>query len=155
MSEAEKPPEQSGSQRAPEQSAQGPAPEPPEEKTAPHKLRDAAERIAKKRRRALSGSLTMKRPKQPPATIPLDRTQTVLGRDAKCDIVVDDEGVSRRHARIARSEWGYFELVDLGSKNGVLVDGEPVSRMTLVDGDAFVVGETKFTVSIARFEDEG
>lgn len=132
-----------------------PAPAAPvEEKTAPHKLRDAAEKLAKRRRRALSGTLTMKRPKQPPATIPLDRTVTVIGRDAKCDIVLDGEGVSRRHARIARSEWGYFELVDLGSKNGVLVDGEPVTRMTLVDGDVFTIGDTRFTVAIARGDDE-
>ncbi len=126
---------------------------PPEEKTAPHKLRDVAERIAKRRRRALAGSVTMKRAKQPPVDVPLDRTQTVIGRDPKCDIVLEDEGVSRRHARIARSEWGYFELVDLGSKNGILVDGEPVARMTLQDGDAFTVGDTKFTVAIARFEE--
>jgi two-component system, cell cycle response regulator len=154
MSESEKPPETSTPEGSAPAAPAPPAPEPPEEKTAPHKLRDVAERIAKKRRRALSGSLTMKRPKQPPATIPLDRTQTVLGRDAKCDIVVDDEGVSRRHARIARSEWGYFELVDLGSKNGVLVEGEPIARMTLQDGDTFTVGDTRFTVSIARFEDD-
>jgi pSer/pThr/pTyr-binding forkhead associated (FHA) protein len=62
---------------------------------------------------------------------------------------------SARHARIVRGAGGYFVLEDLGSTNGVFVDGEPVERLTLQDGDHFVVGDTRFTVAIAAVVGDG
>jgi hypothetical protein len=47
----------------------------------------------------------------------------VLGRDPGCDVAVDDDRVSRRHARLAAGPGGGWRLRDLGSKNGVSVDG--------------------------------
>lgn len=121
---------------------------PPEEKTAPHRLRDLADRAAKKRRRTTAAELLVRRPKSPEVRVPLDRTETVIGRDPRCDIVLNEEKASRRHARIQRGEGGYFEIVDLGSRNGIVVDEERVERMTLLDGDRFVIGDTEFTIIV-------
>jgi pSer/pThr/pTyr-binding forkhead associated (FHA) protein len=132
----------------PAPAAEAPAPPPPEENTQPIKLSAVWEKAAKKRRRTTAAELIMQRPKQTEVRVPLDRTEMVIGRDAQCDIVLTDDGASRRHASIARNAGGYFELTDLGSENGVLVDGERVARMTLVDGDAFTIGDTQFRIVV-------
>jgi hypothetical protein len=51
--------------------------------------------------------------------------ETVIGRDLDCDIVLDDERVSRRHARVGFAE-GAWWLCDLDSKNGTSFQGRPV-----------------------------
>lgn len=62
----------------------------------------------------------------------------LLGRDPGCDLVIDDPMVSARHARLELGE--VSELVDLGSANGVIVDGEPVANVR-IDGELqFVLG---------------
>lgn len=53
-----------------------------------------------------------------------DGCETVLGREAGCDVVVDDDRVSRRHARFSSSGDGW-SVADCGSKNGTLVGGAP------------------------------
>jgi len=76
---------------------------------------------------------------------------TLLGRRAADnDVVVDDPCVSLVHARI-RLEEEEFVLYDLASRNGTLVNGEPVVRQVLVDGDIIQVGDT--TLSFAGVED--
>jgi putative methionine-R-sulfoxide reductase with GAF domain len=54
-----------------------------------------------------------------------DNGEAVVGRDADCDVVLDDDRVSRRHAVLAsdRSEWS---IRDAGSKNGTFLGGMPV-----------------------------
>lgn len=130
--------------------AEAPAAEapPPEEKTAPHRLKNLVEKLATKRRRTTAAELLVKRPRQAEVRVPLDRTETVIGRDPRCDIILTEESASRRHARIGRNAGGYFEVVDLGSQNGIVVDGERVERMTLLDGDAFTIGDTSFTIAV-------
>ncbi|GLY31780.1 BTAD domain-containing putative transcriptional regulator [Kineosporia sp. NBRC 101731] len=62
----------------------------------------------------------------------LDRAPLVIGRSADCDVRIDwDPLVSRRHATIARTAGG-FEVRDLGSTNGVLVDGERVDQVAAI-----------------------
>src|SRR5690606_9950918 len=107
------------------------------------------------RRRTSQAALTVKRPKAKEFRLDLDRDSTVIGRDARCDIVLDDTGVSRRHARLDKTDAGYFELVDLSSTNGTLVDGRGVSRMLLLDGDRFVIGDTRFTLHVTEQAEEG
>jgi Protein of unknown function (DUF3662)/FHA domain len=80
----------------------------------------------------------------------LSHPVTVIGRAADCDIRVDDPGVSRRHAEIRYAE-GNVELVDLGSTNGVSVNGVPTPRATLRDGDRVDVAAT--TLIFRRDED--
>jgi len=67
---------------------------------------------------------------------------TLLGRDAsKCSILIDDDAVSREHAKI-RFENGRFWIYDLGSRNGTFVNRTRVQRQMLMDGDEVQVGDT-------------
>jgi hypothetical protein len=73
-----------------------------------------------------------------------------LGRSRDCDVVLGDSNVSRRHARIALGSDGAWTVEDLGSTNGVQVNGVRAhGRAVLHSGDRLDVG----TVS-ARFEVE-
>jgi hypothetical protein len=73
-------------------------------------------------------------------TILLGVGTTVIGRSAGCKIVLDDNGVSRRHARLEVSEQRVL-LEDLDSANGVLVNGERIEgSRTLAHGDHVLIG---------------
>ncbi|HEY7660906.1 MAG TPA: DUF3662 and FHA domain-containing protein [Actinomycetota bacterium] len=74
-------------------------------------------------------------------SVSLTKAETTLGRLPECDVVVDDPGVSRQHARIRRAETG-FVLSDLGSTNGTFVNEQPVQDHLLADGDRITIGET-------------
>ena len=58
---------------------------------------------------------------------PLAKPTTIVGRESDSDVQINDRQVSRQHAEITRTIQGYT-LVDLGSKNGTFLNGEPVSR---------------------------
>jgi serine phosphatase RsbU (regulator of sigma subunit) len=74
---------------------------------------------------------------------PLDREETVLGRDAACDISLDDHEISKRHARIVRKADGFY-LEDLGSTNGTRIgDRELTEPQRLADGDLIEIGDTR------------
>lgn len=74
--------------------------------------------------------------------LPLDpKTETIFGRASECQVVLEDETVSRRHARIV-SRRGLYFLEDLGSTNGVCVNNFQVSSHRLGDGDQVKVGRT-------------
>jgi hypothetical protein len=75
---------------------------------------------------------------------------TVIGRAPECDLRLDDPGVSRRHAELRYVD-GAIELVDLGSTNGVTVNGKPADRVALRDGDRLDVAST--TLIFRRDED--
>jgi pSer/pThr/pTyr-binding forkhead associated (FHA) protein len=79
--------------------------------------------------------------------IPLPETgEVVVGRDAGCDVPVDDRLVSRRHV-IFRCEPGSIELVDLGSLNGVRVNEVPVTgSKKLIHRDRVLVGSHVFVL---------
>ena len=55
---------------------------------------------------------------------------------------LSDTGVSRKHVGIKKNDVGY-ELADLGSTNGVYVNGEKVARRKLEVGDVIRVGTTE------------
>src|SRR2546422_212367 len=63
----------------------------------------------------------------------------VIGRSNDCEICINDNSVSRRHACIELREDGYF-AVDLQSMNGTLVNNVPASERKLEDGDYLRVG---------------
>ncbi len=69
----------------------------------------------------------------------LPATPVVLGRDASCDIPIDDPSTSRRHARITPIDGGFF-VEDLGSKNGTLVNDVPCKNSQLKSGDRVLMG---------------
>lgn len=64
-----------------------------------------------------------------------------IGREDTCDIVITDPAASRKHAEV-RTDGDTFTLTDLGSTNGTQVEGAPVSRHVLEDGEHIVIGET-------------
>ena len=77
---------------------------------------------------------------------PLVGAITVLGRGDDADVVLDDPGVSRRHAEIrVRAEGPRLQatLHDLGSTNGTFVNGERAGAVQLADGAAITLGRTR------------
>jgi ABC-type multidrug transport system ATPase subunit/pSer/pThr/pTyr-binding forkhead associated (FHA) protein len=64
-----------------------------------------------------------------------------IGRSRRCDLVIDSESVSRRHAAVTPAGDG-FELSDLRSRNGTLLNGEALDRgaRALASGDTITVG---------------
>ena len=70
----------------------------------------------------------------------------VLGRSREADIRLDDPNVSRRHAEV-RAEDGALWVVDLGSTNGIEVNGKRVKRAKLTDGDTITLGSTEVAFS--------
>ncbi len=73
---------------------------------------------------------------------PIDKKVTVLGRSADCDIQLADPNVSRRHAEV-RQEDTSFWVVDLGSTNGMEVNGRRLRQAKLEDGDTITLGSTE------------
>lgn len=71
----------------------------------------------------------------------LDADEWTLGRHTQSSVVLTDDGVSRKHARIVR-EGDRYVLEDQGSANGTFVRGNKISRHELTDGDVFQLGPT-------------
>jgi pSer/pThr/pTyr-binding forkhead associated (FHA) protein len=81
---------------------------------------------------------------------PLDPPGIVIGRGTEADLRINDPGVSRRHAEIRVHAGGPsgtdVSVVDLGSTNGMLVNGSKVQQATLGDGSTVKIGNTTMTV---------
>ncbi|WP_232001604.1 FhaA domain-containing protein [Slackia heliotrinireducens] len=76
-------------------------------------------------------------------------TQRVLvGRETSNDIVVNDLNTSRHHAEIHFEPQGVWVITDLGSTNGTYVNGQPVSRRGLQEGDRITLGATDFIFTL-------
>ena len=80
-------------------------------------------------------------------TVGLDRDVTTIGSVAGNTVLLTDTGVSRKHVGIKRLDGGY-ELADLGSTNGVYVNGEKVARRKLEVGDVIRVGTTEIVFRV-------
>jgi hypothetical protein len=74
--------------------------------------------------------------------IPLTSHTLSIGRMPECDLTLNDRNVSRRHAEIRPHGEG-FVVVDLGSTNGIRVNGVRVDQRELEDGDEITVGGTQ------------
>ncbi len=74
--------------------------------------------------------------------------ESLIGRTRACQLRIDDPTVSRRHARMLLVR-ELCTIADLGSRNGVKVNGEKISdARVLADGDLVAVGSFEFTVNI-------
>ncbi|MGI8574191.1 MAG: FhaA domain-containing protein [Egibacteraceae bacterium] len=71
----------------------------------------------------------------------------LMGRLPECDVTISDTSVSRRHARILR-EHGRWLVEDLGSTNGVRVNGAKVGRAPLDDGDQIELGSVRLAFDL-------
>jgi pSer/pThr/pTyr-binding forkhead associated (FHA) protein len=67
---------------------------------------------------------------------------TTIGSVEGNTVLLQDTGVSRKHVGIRRVDGGY-ELADLGSTNGVFVNGEKAARRRLVAGDVIRIGTSE------------
>jgi pSer/pThr/pTyr-binding forkhead associated (FHA) protein len=67
-----------------------------------------------------------------------------IGRGEECEIILNDQWISRKHANVKREPDGKFYLEDLGSRNGSLLNGQPVQGTILLqDGDLLTLGTTE------------
>lgn len=92
--------------------------------------------------------LRLNDPQSPIQSIELQSGMTI-GRSRECDIFVEDLTVSRHHATIEEGTPGVYEIVDHKSATGTLVNGRPVKRHKLQEGDIIQIGNTRFTFNIS------
>jgi ABC-type multidrug transport system ATPase subunit len=81
-----------------------------------------------------------------------------IGRALDNDIVVSDLQVSRHHAELRQLADGRYEIVDLGSHNGIYVNGQPAQRQLLGPQDRLTVGHSSFQLvgdQLQEFIDNG
>ncbi|MBE7324495.1 DUF3662 and FHA domain-containing protein [Nocardioides sp. Y6] len=87
---------------------------------------------------------------------PLLPPGVVVGRGAESDVRINDPGVSRRHVEFECAERGdgpYVTVSDLGSTNGMLVDGQRVDHARLGDGSTVKIGSTVVRVLFTHDDD--
>ena len=70
---------------------------------------------------------------------------TLVGRAPECDLLIDDDSISRRHAELVVTETE-CEVRDLGSRNGTLRNGLAITRVALADGDTLTLGQLPLQV---------
>jgi diguanylate cyclase (GGDEF)-like protein len=90
----------------------------------------------------------------PGSMIPLSDRGAILGRSGDADFQIDDNTVSRRHARVSVSPDGVAQIPDLGSSNGTFVNKEPIPAnrpVTLEDGDRVQLGG-KLVLKLVRLD---
>lgn len=92
----------------------------------------------------------------PGGTINLDpkRTTYSIGRDAQRDIPLEDHLASRLHAQLSYDGQGW-RLEDCGSRNGTLVNMQPIDQILLAPGDLIRIGSRLFVFLSASCQDAG
>jgi len=77
----------------------------------------------------------------------LSGDRVLVGRSRECDVVLNDPNVSRRHAELRREGRGW-EVIDLGSTNGIKVNGRRQDHARLEPGDRITLGLTDLTFEL-------
>jgi S-DNA-T family DNA segregation ATPase FtsK/SpoIIIE len=77
---------------------------------------------------------------------PLKTGSLIVGRDSACDIVLSDNLVSKKHVRLEVSDT--VEVIDLGSANGVVVDGGIVARLHIEKYGRLLLGDDDIEISL-------
>lgn len=83
------------------------------------------------------------------AGFPLNKSQVIIGRDVICEVMINNESVSRKHAEIVRLAEGYL-LRDLGSRNGSYVNGQRVQEYLLQENDTVAIGDVQMLFEAPR-----
>jgi hypothetical protein len=78
----------------------------------------------------------------------LEGPRATIGRSKEVECVLRDPNVSRRHAELRRASSGDWTIVDLGSTNGIKVNGRRVASTRLSPGDQVTIGSTTFSFDI-------
>ena len=83
---------------------------------------------------------------------PLQPPSLVVGRGTEADLRINDPGVSRRHVEfiVAGSDHPRIEVRDLGSTNGMLVDGHRIAATPVHNGSEVRIGSTTMTVTVVE-----
>lgn len=84
------------------------------------------------------------------STFALTDGDVVIGRDGDNGIVLAENTVSRRHARLLRDPQGQFTVSDLGSANGIYINGTRIQRAILSSGDELKIGDNYFRFQAAQ-----
>ena len=95
----------------------------------------------------LVGWLVVVDGKEPLKDFRICKTKTILGRSKNCDIILDDEYVSTKHASLRLID-GDFVITDLDSSNGTFVNDKEVAQTSLHDGDVIKMGKTSLKMKI-------
>jgi len=80
---------------------------------------------------------------------PLQPPGLVIGRGSEADLRINDPGISRRHAQIRVNPTGpglQIDIVDLGSTNGIVVNGQRVQHAVLQEGSRIEIGSTRMLI---------
>jgi S1-C subfamily serine protease len=81
-------------------------------------------------------------------TVEITDRQFLIGRDDDCGLTLDDERVSRQHARIETLETGGMVIRDLGATNGTYVNGTKITEPVVLEGGETIrVGRVEMSVS--------
>lgn len=105
----------------------------------------APPKLSRRQAKKLPKSLVVTHGRQAGLTLPLGDV-LLIGRSPDCQLVLDDDYVSTRHAQITRTASGY-QVEDLGSTNGSLVNNQRVTTPTSFGiGDTLRIGRTLMSV---------
>ena len=86
------------------------------------------------------------------ATIALTRVEATVGRDPNNIVAISDPSVSRKHCLLRREEDGRFQIKDLESRNGTVVNGIAVKEQWLRHGDEIATGDSVFLFLVEEDE---
>jgi predicted component of type VI protein secretion system len=84
---------------------------------------------------------------------PVDCARLTIGRGPGVAVAFDNQTMSRQHAAIDFCDGG-FRISDLGSTNGISVNGNPVKACEIRHGDRFEIGGQEFQLVVEEQEDE-
>jgi len=82
--------------------------------------------------------------------MPITKTASRIGRRGDNDIVFSNDSVSGHHAEIHMARDGSFAITDLGSGNGVVINGKKITQSGLREGDLIELGEVRFRFTLSR-----
>ncbi len=78
-------------------------------------------------------------------SILIDRPILLFGRHQECDVQLNSKKISRRHCVLAQVN-DYLVIRDLGSTNGIRINGQKVNEGKLVPGDELMIGNFRYQV---------
>lgn len=82
----------------------------------------------------------------------IDAGRATIGAAANCDVALEGDHISDRHASVRFHEGGFL-VTDLDSTNGTFVNGEPVQQRALADGDRLTLGTSEWIFKCVVFND--
>ncbi len=95
----------------------------------------------------VSANFIVKGPSGVEKAYPMRAITVTIGRSDQCDIAVKDTSMSGRHAEISKIN-GEIRVKDMGSANGIWLNGERVDDVELFDGDVLRLGQTSIRIDV-------